>query len=703
MQRRIGVAISGGGYRAGAWGLGALIYLADSGLQRTVVTVSSVSGGSITNAGLGLKPFEKMPPEDLWKYSARLAPKLAGDVQAFLAVLLVHVAAWGIAIVWAATHQPVLAASALGVSVLLSLLLAPICADATFASRMMWLYLDVLAASLALFGFAVGEGWWWLGALVLVGVLLQFRGVVVGWAIGRSLLRTAGGRARLSDLSSDIDHVLCACDLHGRHHVYFGRDFVYSYGLGLGARPRLALSAAMQSSANLPGAFAPRPMLAAPFRFTGARYRSPVLALTDGGVYDNMADEWLLSFGERAGSFRERASAIADPELRGQLQTAAERLQARDPNFLVIANGSGPLGFHFAWTTFVPLFGELAGLLRVKSILYDNGHTTRRRMIVDEFIDRDLTGILVHISTDPWSVVRDGLATQDPGVRERSNAAAAVLRSTRGLEPERTKTPAGAGTVLYPLRRGLIANLLQRSYAIACVQAHIWHDLPLVQIPPLVWFEALEQGRVEDRPKPPEAPFVEPSEDLGFAPAQTIPVSLDAVRNLDGTDMARVTYFVIGSEVPEPTWQLRPARASQYSIEVLGLTGVICGPGLRSPMFRSPDEITALFEEVEANAVLSIEIEDLWIPLFWLSRGREPERGDVYRLRLPLFQAAYRFRIEDISQQEFLQTTEWTGSVSYSAEETDAFRAWAQGRIEDAVAAYPKDPELELAYTQESP
>jgi hypothetical protein len=642
-----------------------------------------------------------MNPEGLWGYAAHLAPKLAGNVKAFLAVLLVQVVAWGIAVVGAATHQPILAAAALVVSVLLALLLAPICADATFASRMMWLYLDILAASLALFAFTVGEGWWWVAALVLVASLLQFRGTVVGWAIGRSLLRVSGDRARLTNLSTEIDHVLCACDLHGRHHVYFGRDFVYSYGLGLGARPRLALSAATQASANLPGAFAPRPMLAAPFRFTEGRYRPPVLALTDGGVYDNMADEWLLSFTERTASFRVRAERIGNPELRVQLQAAAERLAARAPNFFVIANASGPLGFRFAWTTFVPLFGELAGLLRVKSILYDNGHTTRRRMIVDEFIDRDLAGILVHISTDPWDVVRDGLNTRDPGVRARAEAVAAVLWATPGLDPKITETPTGAGTVLYPLRRGLIANLLQRSYAIACVQAHIWHGLPLVEIPPLAWFQALEQGRVEDRPKPSEAPFVEPSDELGFSPAQTIPVSLDAVRNLDGMDMARVTYFVIGSEVPEPTWQLRPARASEYSIEVLGLTGVICGPGLRSPMFRNADELTALFEEVEANKGLSIEIEDLWIPLSWLSRGREPERGDVFRLRLPLFQAAYRFRIEDISQQEFLQATEWTGSVSYSAEETDAFRAWAQDRIADAVAAFPKDPQLELAYTPE--
>jgi hypothetical protein len=118
-------------------------------------------------------------------------------------------------------------------------------------------------------------------------------------------------------------------------------------------------------------------------------------------------------------------------------------------------------------------------------------------------------------------------------------------------------------------------------------------------------------------------------------------------------------------------------------------------------MFRSPDEISGLFDEVEANAGLSIEIEDLWIPVSWLSRGREPERGDVFRLRLPLFQAAYRFRIQDISQEEFLQT-EWTGSVSSSPEETDALRSWAQDRIDDAVAAFPKDQELELAYTQES-
>ena len=60
------------------------MYLTDAGLHQAVVTASSVSGGSITNAGLGLKPFKQMNPEDLWDYAAHLVPRLAGNVKAFL-------------------------------------------------------------------------------------------------------------------------------------------------------------------------------------------------------------------------------------------------------------------------------------------------------------------------------------------------------------------------------------------------------------------------------------------------------------------------------------------------------------------------------------------------------------------------------------------------------------------------------------------
>jgi hypothetical protein len=61
---------------------------------------------------------------------------------------------------------------------------------------------------------------------------------------------------------------------------------------------------------------------------------------------------------------------------------------------------------------------------------------------------------------------------------------------------------AGTATLLYPPGQGRIRSILQRECDLACVQAHVWHDLPLPRIPPSSWFKALETGRVGKRPAP---------------------------------------------------------------------------------------------------------------------------------------------------------------------------------------------------------
>ena len=73
---RIGVAISGGGYRASGWGLGTLLAVRDAcvrqqdtaadgtGARATLAEVASVSGGSITNAWLGLDDRYNFPHHD---------------------------------------------------------------------------------------------------------------------------------------------------------------------------------------------------------------------------------------------------------------------------------------------------------------------------------------------------------------------------------------------------------------------------------------------------------------------------------------------------------------------------------------------------------------------------------------------------------------------------------------------------------------
>src|SRR5262245_26721676 len=76
-----GIALSGGGHRATAFALGALLYICDAGLNLQVRTISSVSGGSLLNgfvATLG-QPFNKMTSSDFEKHAARLAAFLAGS------------------------------------------------------------------------------------------------------------------------------------------------------------------------------------------------------------------------------------------------------------------------------------------------------------------------------------------------------------------------------------------------------------------------------------------------------------------------------------------------------------------------------------------------------------------------------------------------------------------------------------------------
>jgi hypothetical protein len=411
-----------------------------------------------------------------------------------------------------------------------------------------------------------------------------------------------------------------------------------------------------------------------------------------------MADEWLLSYAERTAAWEERAVRLkaTDPEFAAGFLEAAARLARREPDFLVVANASGPLGSRFAWTTFMPLVGEFLALLRVKSILYDNGNTTRRRLIVDDFIDGDRSGIIVHISTDPWSVVRDGLNSADPTVHERAVGTAHWLAAVPGIDRPDTKAPAGVETTLYPMRRGTIARLVQRAYVLACVQGHIWHDLPLVEGPPLGWFEGLEAGRVEDRPSPPEQLESAAVLELELAePGDTVPVWVDAIRDVGGTPMARVTYFVVASEVPEPSWLLELGERHGASVMALGMMGVICGPGARTTLFREPSQLGGLFEQIESVPNLSIDVEDLSMPATWFG-PREPARGDVFRIDRALFQAAYRFRTAQLSTSEFLGLAAREAAVRFSPEETIAFHDWAQARIDEAIRVYPKDEDLRL-------
>lgn len=100
MNKKIGVSLSGGGYRAAAFHLGTLRYLHKAGVLRKVDFLSTVSGGSIIGASYCQKTNEGMSFEEFDHYfKGRLQMSVIGQVlvsfpflRLLFAVLLIFIA-----------------------------------------------------------------------------------------------------------------------------------------------------------------------------------------------------------------------------------------------------------------------------------------------------------------------------------------------------------------------------------------------------------------------------------------------------------------------------------------------------------------------------------------------------------------------------------------------------------------------------------
>lgn len=525
---RIGVAISGGGYRASAWGLGALEAIQDVGAlarppaaaieglvaegtgpppqteppggilleaattagQRVplVSEVASVSGGSITNAWLGLG-------DDNGR-RAELARGIAGRPGAFPAGLATIAVAlqlsWVLApVVGNGWVRLAIAAVITGVA---GVAIGTRAGDFLFGGPVLWLYLAVLGLGV------VGLVWIWFlpwsagwrllafaGGLLVFSAVAAQRGVAIDLAL-RRVLHADGRTATLADLSPDVQRVICAAEMHAGHNLYLLREDAYAYDLGVGRAPDLPVSTAVQCSANLPGAFPIRWLRAGRFSFTGGEAgpctaeggtppRAGFLALSDGGVYDNMADQWHLG---HAGRLRRLPAEVAD------------RWRAVHGDIIVVANASGALAWQPRKRAVLPLVGEVTGLLMVKDVLYDQITSNRRRELVHRFDSwlrhRDdepgaLAGTLVHILTSPWAVPFGFDREPWPDeLRQRARAAQAALE-VLGI-PQRQWTRiacdnAAVGTQLWPLGADITARLRHHAYVQTAVNLHVLHGLPL--------------------------------------------------------------------------------------------------------------------------------------------------------------------------------------------------------------------------------
>jgi hypothetical protein len=325
-----------------------------------------------------------------------------------------------------------------------------------------------------------------VAGLPMLGLLAQLRGAVCGKAFARTLYKPPGQRrpTRLREIKQTIDHVICATDLHAGEHVYFSGKFVCAYRFGFGQPGNLPLHTAVQCSAAFPGPLPARWLRTSRHRFREAQdadaTKARFLVLADGGVYDNMGDQWAQGVENRIERW----------------PTLAAELEA--PEELIVVNASAGLRFKSIASLRIPLIGELTTLLRDKDVLYDNGTSVRRAALVARFQlaelqQHGLRGALVHIPQSPYKVPNRFINdTRDPARAARAKAALNALGQADESDWQKTADAnRQVGTVLSALGTDTAARLMHHAYVLAMINLHVLLDYPLLSVPDRSSFRTL--------------------------------------------------------------------------------------------------------------------------------------------------------------------------------------------------------------------
>jgi predicted acylesterase/phospholipase RssA len=433
-RRHVAVALSGGGHRAGLFSLGALLYLVDAGKGPEIATVSSISGGSITNGYVGLScDLATVDAADFARQVAPLGRGLATSgtlwrswlTYAFLAVMVAVVVATGLLVA-----------------------VAPLA----------WSWVIVLAG------------------LVVLGWVAQRRSAVAVLAFDRALYSRRG----VKDMHDTVTHVVCAADFQTAEQVYFSSRFVYSWRTGWGTPGDLRLARAVQASACLPGAFAPVRFPVGKFGFSRpAPFRA--FHLTDGGVYDNMGTEWPIRLAER------RREDGAPPDLAGADQLVVVNGSAgrgvtprRSLRLPLVGEVSTLLAVKDV------LYDQTTA---VRRRLLNLRFQLAGKQAWDP--DGELAGVLVQIDRSPYELP-DKFARFDDEVGLRAKDAIARLEAT---SREEWKIEAGANakvkTKLSRIPPARAASVLRHAYVLTMVNAHVLLDYPLLDVPGAARFEEI--------------------------------------------------------------------------------------------------------------------------------------------------------------------------------------------------------------------
>lgn len=476
-DKTVAVALSGGGVRAMLYGLGALrAVVAGITATRDLTVLASVSGGSLAAAFAFARLDVADPAVTPDRYDADvLGPGyrtvaarslMWGTFHAWLilgAVMIVSALVAGFALGasgWAKIVVPV--AAGLGWTAL---------AVFYFRRRRETVYAVLLAlvAAAAGFGAAAWDIGAWLRLLAIVVVLalavavLSLRGAAIERGMRAALFPAAQfpEPPLLQNVKTAATLVLTATDLASGGDLYMTPGGIESGRWGSAPAGKLTLVRATRGSASFPGILPPLRLPSLTFsrngRPTPNAPRRPALA--DGGVYDNLGSEWLLS------------------------HTPVDA-------YLIVVNASRNLAPQRSRFNLFAV-GEIAALLRMESIQFNATTAPRRRWLTSMFRQAERTGITDQDARNGTIVRIDGnlftwvesfaRAGQTDGRAERARAVLARLKAVSD-DPSwwaaLAETNAAVPTSLDRLPSAVARGLIRLGYLSAAVQLHVLQGWP---------------------------------------------------------------------------------------------------------------------------------------------------------------------------------------------------------------------------------
>jgi hypothetical protein len=495
---KLGIALSGGGHRASVWGVGVLAAVVDARLGDRVASVSSVSGGSITNGVVAQNiDLRTATPQDFDDGIADAlgnfatvglfpnGPLTRGYLRSLIVVAAVAVAltiAFVTALAALGRETNPLWYALVGVGIGLALLVmgqGPLIA----LGAAIGVALVAVAGAVAT---TYVEGW---TAGIVVGVigivaliawvaalwLLSRRGAVVRSALARTHFggdRRSSG-TRLDQIDRAVNHVFLTTDLEAGDQFYLAPRFLYGFREGIAdpSAAGTAIADAVQASAALPGAFPAVELPTGTFRRSwsvpGDVPATPPdrVWLSDGGVYDNMAEQWESGFVGRLRRW---------PELR-EIQEPAD--------VLVVANSSA--GWNWdpfdagSWPA-----KELTALMRDQGVQYDVSTSRRRYGLVQTWMANERRGngqggVIVMVDRSPYSLV-DAFTDDTDERGGRAREALAYLgdgEDARRHWTDLARKNASAPTILDALGVDVTLDLIEHSYVSTIVGLYVFHGL----------------------------------------------------------------------------------------------------------------------------------------------------------------------------------------------------------------------------------